>query len=140
LTSIRLSHLLSGLAAATVLAALTALAASPPQGDPAAGKVLYTECAGCHAFNINKVGPKHCGVVGRKAGGVADFTNYSEAMTESKLVWTEKNIDAFLADPMDFLPDTTMQYAGIPDEESRGDIIAYLKQMSADPKVCPKGK
>ena len=135
---ISLPRLLSSLAAATVLAPLAAFAAATHQGDPAAGKVMYTECAGCHAFNVNKVGPKHCGVVGRKAAGVPDFANYSEAMTESKLVWTEKNINAFLADPMEFLPDTTMQYAGVPDEESRLDLIAYLKQMNADPKVCPK--
>ncbi len=126
--------------AAAILSPLAVFAASPHEGDPAAGKVMYTECAGCHAFNVNKVGPKHCGVVGRKAGSLPDFANYSEAITESKLVWNEKNLNAFLADPMGFLPDTTMQYAGVPDEESRLDLIAYLKQMSADPKVCPKGK
>ena len=125
-------------ASLAVVAPLTALAASAHKGDPAAGKIMYTDCAGCHAFNTNKVGPKHCGVVGRKAASVSDFADYSEALSQSGLVWDEKTLSKYLENPMAFLPDTTMEYGGVPDEESRLDLIAFMRQMSADPKVCPK--
>lgn len=126
-----------GVAAAVVLSSFAALAAQH-KGDPAAGKIMYSDCEGCHNFKNNKIGPNHCGVIGRKAGTLPDFAGYSEAMVESGLVWNDKTLNAFLADPLKFMPDTTMEYAGVPDEESRLDLIAYLRQMNADPKVCPK--
>ncbi len=125
---------LSLAAVGAIIAPLSAFAA----GNPDAGKVMYTECAGCHAFNKNGIGPDHCGLIGRKAGGLATFKNYSEVMTASGIVWTQKTFSEFMAAPMDYVPDTTMEYIGVPDQESRDDLFAYIKKMSDDPKVCPK--
>ena len=121
-------------AAGALATPLTAFAA----GNPEAGKIMYTECSGCHAFNKNGIGPDHCGMPGRKAGGVAGFKDYSEVLLASGLVWDQETFTEFMAAPIDYVPDTTMEYIGVPDQESRDDLFAYIKKMSDDPKVCPK--
>ena len=40
----------------------------------------------------NRIGPKHCGVFGRRAGSLPGF-DYSPAMRRSKIVWNEKTLD-----------------------------------------------
>jgi cytochrome c len=95
-------------------------------GDPAAGEAVYSRCLACHALAYDRVGPRHCGVVGRRAGSVPGF-GYSDAMKRSKLVWNEKNLDRFLANPLKAVPGTTMTYAGVDDAKERADLIAYLR-------------
>jgi cytochrome c len=94
-------------------------------GDPSAGEAVYSRCLACHALAYDRVGPRHCGVVGRRAGSVPGF-GYSDAMKRSKLVWNEKNLDRFLANPLKAVPGTTMTYAGVDDAKERADLIAYL--------------
>ena len=100
--------------------------------DAGKGEALYGRCLACHALEYDRVGPKHCGVVGRRAGAVEGF-EYSAAMKRSKLVWDEKTLDRFLADPTKVVPGTTMTYAGIADPRERADLIAYLRTIP-----CPK--
>ena len=107
------------------------LIAALAAGDPAAGEAIYSLCQGCHALEYNRTGPKHCGLLGRRAGSVPGF-DYSPAMKRSALVWNEKTLDRFLADPLKAVPGTTMTYAGVPDAHERADLIAYLKQ-----EFCP---
>lgn len=95
-------------------------------GDVTRGAEVYTRCQACHALEYNRTGPKHCGVVGRKAGSVPNF-NYSPAMRRSKLTWDERTLDRFIADPMKTVPGTTMTYAGVSDPQDRADLIAYLR-------------
>lgn len=102
---------------------LAALAA----GDPRAGESIYPRCQACHALAYDRVGPRHCGLLGRRAGSVPGFA-YSPAMRRSKLVWSERTLDRFLADPPGTVPGTTMTYAGVPDPRERADLIAWLKQ------------
>jgi cytochrome c len=138
LVHIRLQRFVVGLAAVcAVISPLGAFAAAP-QGDAANGKVVYEECSGCHALNENKIGPKHCGLIGRPAGSVADFPNYSHAMTTSGLTWDEKTLNEFLENPLSYLSETGMGFVGLHDEKSRLDVIAYLKKAGADPSLCPK--
>lgn len=100
---------------------LVALAA----GDPKAGEAIYGRCQACHALAYDRVGPRHCGLLGRRAGGVPGF-EYSPAMKRARLVWSEQTLDRFLADPLKAVPGTTMTYAGVPDPQERADLIAYL--------------
>ena len=111
------------LESAVLLAALAA-------GDPAAGEAVYSRCLGCHALEYNRTGPKHCGLIGRYAGSAAGY-EYSPAMKSSGVVWNEKTLDRFLADPPGTVPGTTMTYAGVPQAKDRADLIAYLEQQSA---------
>ena len=99
--------------------------------DPNNGKEIYGRCLACHALEYDRVGPRHCGLFGRRAGSVPGF-DYSPAMKRSKIVWNEKSLDRFLANPLKVVPGTKMTYAGVPDAKERADLIAYLKQ------ACPK--
>ena len=50
-------------------------------------------------------------------------------MKQSKLVWNEKTLNRFLADPLKTVPGTTMTYAGVEDPKERADLVAYLRQQ-----------
>ncbi|MGE5666736.1 MAG: c-type cytochrome [Betaproteobacteria bacterium] len=103
-------------------------------GDATRGAEVYTRCQACHALKYNRTGPKHCGVVGRKAGSVPNF-DYSPAMRRSKLTWDEQTLDRFLADPMKTVPGTSMTYAGVSDPQDRADLIAYLREAGGS-ELC----
>ena len=78
----------------------------------------------------NRTGPKHCGLIGRPAGALPDFT-YSNAMRASGLVWDRETLDRFLADPLGTVPGTFMGYSGIDDPGERADLIAFLAEADA---------
>jgi cytochrome c len=113
------------IAAVALAAALAGEAAGAARGDPRAGEAIYARCLACHALAYDRTGPRHCGVVGRKAGGVPGFA-YSEAMRRAGLTWNAATLDRFLADPMRAVPGTSMGYAGIADAGERADLIAFL--------------
>ena len=104
---------------------LAALAA----GDPKAGEAIYGRCQACHALAYDRVGPRHCGLLGRRAGAVQGF-DYSAPMKKSGIVWTARALDRFLADPVGVVPGTTMTYAGVADPKERADLIAYLAKAN----------
>jgi cytochrome c len=112
--------------------ALAASAAASPQH----GEEVYGRCLACHALGYDRVGPRHCGLIGRRAGGVPGFV-YTDAMKKSKLVWDEKTLDRFLANPMKVVPGTAMTYEGVTDAKDRADLIAYLREANAGPE-CRK--
>ncbi len=101
------------------------------QGDPARGKRLYGQCQACHTVveGRNRVGPTLYRIVGRQAGAVEGF-DYSPANAEADFVWTEDALFAFLEAPNDYLPGNRMIFPGIPKEQDRADIVAYLKTIS----------
>lgn len=100
------------------------------------GEEIYGRCMACHALAYDRVGPRHCGLIGRKAGSVPGFA-YSSAMKRSGIVWTEKNLNRFLAGPTRVVPGTTMTYAGIADPSERADLIAYLKSAGRSAQCRP---
>jgi cytochrome c len=115
-------------AAATAIAgAADAPVTTPVPGDPAHGKTLYQACQACHSIDDNDLGPKHRGVVGRRAGSVADY-NYSPALKNSGLTWNPATLDRWLSNPSALVPGTKM-YFTIADAQTRADIIAYLAQL-----------
>lgn len=118
------------------LAAALALAAGTAAGaDAARGEQVYARCAACHALQYDRVGPRHCGLLGRRAGSVPGF-EYSAAMKQSGIVWTARTLDRFLAAPLEVVPGTTMTYAGIADAKERADLIAYLRKATANSPRC----
>ncbi len=125
----RQAYLLAGVA-------LAVSAGAAPGGDPIAGKEIYSRCLACHALAYDRTGPRHCGLFGRRAGSVKDFT-YSDAMKRSKIVWNEKTLDRFLANPLTAVPGTAMGYAGVADRKERGNLIAYLRRANESPE-CKK--
>lgn len=127
---------LASIAVALALVAGGAAAKGELTGDPAAGKAVYARCFACHALTYNRTGPKHCGLLGRRAGSVPGF-EYSAAMKRANWIWDKKTLDRFLADPMKAVPGTTMGYAGVKDRQERADLIAYLGQVGKS-DVCRK--
>ena len=107
------------------------LVAALAAGDPAAGEAVYSRCQGCHSLEYSRTGPKHCGLLGRRAGSVPGY-EYSPAMKNSNLVWNDKTLERFLADPVTIVPGTTMTYAGVPDPADRSNLIAYLKKQRCE--------
>ena len=120
-------------ALAIVALASTTTASGPLPGDPLRGEEIYGRCGACHALETNRTGPRHCGLIGRRAGTEPGFT-YSEAMKRSGIVWDERTLDRFLANPMVTVPGTAMTYAGIDDAQERADLIAYLRANGKCPK------
>jgi cytochrome c len=108
-------------------AAAAPSAASALHGNADHGKALYQGCEACHSVDENDLGPKHRGVVGRKAGSVADYS-YSAALKGSGITWTEPMLDRWLTNPSVLVPGTKMFFK-VDDPQSRADIIAYLKQL-----------
>lgn len=98
--------------------------------DALHGAQVYARCLACHALAQDRVGPRHCGLLGRRAGSVPGFA-YSRAMQQAQLTWDEKTLDRFLAQPLKTVPGSTMTYDGVPDPKDRADLIAYLRQADA---------
>ena len=121
-------------------ASLAVLLAAAPHawsadGDAGRGEEIYHRCLACHALNANRVGPKHCGLFGRRSGTVPDY-QYSSAMKKYGVIWNEETLAHFIQNPMQVVPGTKMGYAGIKDPQERADLIAYLKQATSNPKQC----
>jgi len=111
-------------------AAHKARAAAPPTtvaGNAANGAKLYQTCMGCHSLDENDVGPRHRGVVGRRAGSVPGYA-YSPALRSSGIVWTPDNLDRWLTNPQALVPGAKM-YFSVANPHSRADIIAYLARQ-----------
>lgn len=123
--------LVAGAIAPVLAAAPSPMSAAAPRADPAVarGEEAYGRCLACHALAYDRVGPRHCGVVGRHAGSVPGFP-YSDAMKRSRLTWDPKTLDRFLAAPTRVVPGTAMTYDGVPDPQVRADLIAYLKHAA----------
>jgi cytochrome c2 len=118
----------TGLLATMALAA--AGAAANAEGDAARGEKRFEECIACHSVEpgSNGIGPTLHGVLGRKAGELADF-RFSPALKRSAITWTAQTLDDFVADPQKIVPANRMPYAGMPDAADRADLIAYLQKV-----------
>jgi cytochrome c len=51
-------------------------------------------------------------------------------MKESGIIWDEETVDAYLANPKEFIPKNKMSFSGLKKEEQRADVIAYLKEAT----------
>jgi cytochrome c len=121
------------------VAVTTAYAEEP---DAAAGARAFRACAACHSLehNRNMTGPSLAGVANRKAGTLPSFTRYSDALKQSGVSWNEESLDHYLENPAQFIPGNHMTFPGIPDPQTRANIIAFLKQNGAtDSKAAENG-
>ena len=121
----------------TLLVALliAASAAHAADGDAARGEAIYQRCLACHSLEHDRVGPRHCGLFGRRAGGLPGYA-YSTAMKKYGVAWDEETLDRFLDNPLKTVPGTKMGYAGVKDARERADLIAYLEQATRDSTSC----
>ena len=62
------------------------------------GKSIFKKCAACHSASKgggNKIGPALWGVIGRKAGTIANY-KYSKAMSKFGKIWDFESMNTFL--------------------------------------------
>ena len=114
------------------VAVAMAIAGGPAfaDGDAAAGaKVFKKKCNVCHSAKAVEKGkgPNLKGIVGVKAGA-GDFKKYV-GLKGSDIVWSEDNLDKFLADPKKFLGKKTSMMGKVKKAGDRASIIAYLKTL-----------
>lgn len=103
------------------------------------GEALFGACKGCHTAaegGPNTVGPNLWGVVGRPIGSHEGYS-YSDAMASFGGDWTYDQLNEFLYNPRADIDGTKMTFAGIPQLESRANMIAYLRTLSNDPLPLP---
>ena len=107
--------------------------------DPAKGQKVFKKCAACHTVDDggkNKVGPNLWNIVNRPIASHEGF-NYSGAMAELEGVWDFERLSAFIADPKGNVPGTKMAFKGVSKEGDRGNVLAYLRSLSAEPAELP---
>jgi cytochrome c len=116
----------AGIASAILVAGI----ASPARAqDTEKGKQLYAQCTVCHAITAsNGPGPGLAGIVGRKSGSAPGF-RYSRAMKAANIVWDEKALETYLADPQKIVPGSVMPFSGVKVPKDRMDLVAYLKTL-----------
>jgi cytochrome c len=91
------------------------------------GKALFEKrCGGCHGLDRDKEGPRLGGVYGRTAGTIESF-QYSEALKNSRIKWTEETLDKWLTDTEKLVPNNDMTFH-VEKTDERSEIIAYLKR------------
>ncbi|MBF0425110.1 MAG: c-type cytochrome [Magnetococcales bacterium] len=114
-------------------------------GDVSIGRRLTeNHCGVCHDISPekkNQKGPFLWGIVNRPVGAAQGY-RYSQAfmkhVQEHPFIWTEENLDTFLANPQQFIPNVRMSehrvehqisFDGIEDATNRHDLITYLKRL-----------
>jgi cytochrome c len=102
-------------------------------GDPQRGAQVYRACAACHSLrpDVHLTGPSLAGVWGRQAGTIRSFTRYSDALQASGIFWETEVLDAWLDDPAELVPGTSMSFPGIGDDAQRADLVAFLRDAMA---------
>ena len=103
-------------------------------GNVDAGEDVFKKCRACHDTGPgakHKVGPHLVGIIGRKVGAMADYaySDANKAFGAQGKTWTEDELFKYLENPLTYMPQTKMAFAGIADEQDRRDLIAYLKQF-----------
>jgi len=118
---------------APALSLFAMLGAAQAQTNDGGAQIAYNNaCRTCHSMREgdHRLGPSLYGVVGRKAGSIEGFA-FSSAMRSANIVWDEKTLDQFIADPEKVVHGNGMKpFGGIDDPKQRGEIIAYLKTIS----------
>ncbi|WP_027142078.1 cytochrome c family protein [Mesorhizobium sp. WSM3626] len=107
------------------------------------GAAIFKKCQACHSGEKggpNKVGPDLWDLVDRPVAEHEGFA-YSAGMKEfskgGSEKWTYDNINHFITSPKKFVKGTAMGFAGLPKEEDRANVIAYLRTLSDNPKPLP---
>lgn len=108
-------------------ATLAAPARAADEDDPAyvRGRMLFNQCRACHTLNPRQAslmkGPGLTGIIGRRAGSLAGYTGYSEA------------IEQYIASPATAIPGNNMAFIGLPKLEDRQAVVAYLIKATVPP-------
>jgi cytochrome c len=115
------------------LVALAAIAGTAKAQDTAElakkGAAAYRLCAACHSLQlgVHLSGPSLANLWGKRAATISDFYRYTDALKKTEIVWDENTLNAWSADPQAMVPGTTMTFRGVEDNETRANLIAFLR-------------
>lgn len=132
-----------GGAAAPAAAGVTPVGQIMQTANAEAGAAIFKRCQACHSGEKggpNKVGPDLWDVVNRPIASHEGFA-YSAAMTEfsqgKTVVWDWDHLNHFLHGPKQYIKGTAMGFAGLPKDQERADLMAYLRSLSDNPPALP---
>lgn len=102
------------------------------EGDAVHGIDVFKKCSACHNADKpeNKIGPNLVGIIGRRAGSMASYEAYSDAMKKAGsdgLVWDKETLAKYLAAPKTLVPGNKMTFTGLKSQQDIDDVISYLK-------------
>ena len=72
------------------------------------------------------------GVIGRKAGSLADY-KYSKALVAYAKPWSFEEMDGFLKKPKEWIKGTKMSFAGLKNAKERAAVILYMNENTDNP-------
>lgn len=108
--------------------------------NPEKGRIFFNQnCISCHYGEPNQVrtnGPNLWGVVGREKASMTD-TPYSKVLRDWGGVWTYEDLNMYLYGPSLTKPGGFMEVPSIPDDNTRADLIAYLRTLTDTPIPLP---
>jgi len=110
-----------------------------PAADVAAGKTVSGRCEQCHDLSKggpNKIGPNLYSLVDRARATHPGF-DYSSAMKGKPGNWTYDELFKYLKSPGTYIPGNKMSFAGLPREQDRINLIAYLRSNADSPAPIP---
>ncbi len=103
--------------------------------DLEAGQKQFNKCRACHTISpnsMNMTGPHLYGVFGRHSATAQGYT-YSDGMKTHNVTWDFNTLDEFLKAPQSVVKGTKMGFMGVPKDDDRRNLIAYLK-LETTPK------
>lgn len=109
-------------------AIITCLALVPNMASAMSGEALYKKkCKMCHSLKAGKsgIGPSLAGIMGKTAGMQDGYTKY-KGLKGSDIVWTDANMDGWLANPGKFIGKKTSMMSKTKKAEDRAAIIEYM--------------
>jgi len=101
--------------------------------EPVGRGTVADKCVVCHSIEANgpfRYAPNLYGIVGAEKARDREWYGYSPALMKMGGVWTEEDLDAYLADADAFAPGTKKTIK-IQDPEERKAIIAFLKTSNS---------
>jgi len=104
------------------------------------GESAFRACSACHNVeqgSAHMVGPNLWNIVGSEIAAKDGF-GYSDALASKEGEWTYESLDAWLENPSEWAPGTSMSYAGLKDPETRASMLLYLRSLSEDPEPLPE--
>jgi cytochrome c len=109
------------------IAGLAGAAAGAQEAEDPGFRLYQQHCRTCHVMKAgdNRLGPHLAGILGRQAGAVEGFP-YSTTMRNSTVVWDAATLDAFIADPIGFMPGNRMLYPGMTSAADRAAVVGYM--------------